>query len=90
MPEDQAMDRLSIYLTLMTGSVLTGGIVIIGFTLGYYTVWVVAIGVIVGFVLSWPISYFISRRIKQNDADWNPQAKPGDYGTIPKSDAPEV
>lgn len=84
------MDRLSIYLTLMTGSVITGAIVIAGFSMGYYTVWTVAIGVIVGFVLSWPVGYLISRRIKRDDENWNPKAKPGDYGAVPKPDAPEV
>ena len=30
------MDRLSIYLTLMTGAVITGTLVIVLLTLGYY------------------------------------------------------
>ena len=83
------MDRLSIYLTLMTGAVLTGGLVIVAFTLNWYT-WPVIIGAaVLGFGLSWPVAYMISRRIKRQDGDWDETAK-DDAGLIPKPGAPEV
>lgn len=61
------MDRLSLFLSLMTGAVLTGGFVIVAFTAGYYGWISVAISAVVGFSLAWPAAYAISRRIKRRD-----------------------
>lgn len=83
------MDRLSILLTLMTGAVLTGGLAIAAFTLGYYS-WPVIIGVAaIGFALSWPVAYVISRRIKRRDEDWD-DSKAKKTGVVPDPGAPEV
>lgn len=84
------MDRLSLYISLLTGSVLTGGLVIAALSLGYYTWVAIAIAAVIGFVLAWPLAYVISQRIKKQDPEWNPKAEPGDYGSIPPRDAPEV
>ena len=84
------MDRLSLYLTLLSGSFITGAIVIAGFSLRYYSVWTVAIGAVAGFLLAWPTSYMISQRIKRQDPEWSPEADPRDQGVIPRPDAPEV
>lgn len=65
------MDRLSIILTLMTGAVLTGSLVIVAFTLGYYG-WPVILGAAaLGYLLSWPAAYWISRKVKREDANWD-------------------
>jgi len=65
------MDRLSVFLTFMTGPVLVGGLVITVLSLGYFT-WPAIIGaVVIGFVLSWPVAYLISRMIKRDDPDWD-------------------
>lgn len=82
------MDRLSILLTLMTGSVLTGVLVIAFFSVGWYA-WPPVVGAaIVGVVLAWPVGYVISRRIKQRDPDWSPRrTRPG---LVPKPGAPEL
>ena len=84
------MDRLSLYISLLTGAVLTGGLVTLVLSLGYYTWVAIAVSVVVGFALAWPAAYLISRRIKRQDPTWEPPAKPGDYGKIPPKDAPEV
>ncbi|MFP4043201.1 MAG: hypothetical protein ACLFTP_01310 [Rhodosalinus sp.] len=84
------MDRLSLYISMLTGSVLTGGLAIAAFSLGYYNWIAVAISAVIGFVLAWPVAYVISQRIKKQDPEWDPEAEPGDYGYIPPRDAPEV
>lgn len=65
------MDRLSIFLTMMTGSVLVGGLVIISFSLGYYGWPYIAAAAVIGLILTWPAAYWISRRIKKRDPGWN-------------------
>ncbi|REC58679.1 hypothetical protein DRV84_00115 [Rhodosalinus sediminis] len=84
------MDRLSLIISIFTGSVLTGGIAIAAFSLGYYTWVAVAVAAVVGFTLAWPAAYLISQRIKKDDPEWEPDAEPGDYGYVPPRDAPEV
>jgi len=84
------MDRLSLYITLLSGSFITGAIVIAGLSLGYYTVWTIVIGAVAGFLLAWPTSYMISQRIKHEDPEWSPEADPEDQDVIPKRNAPEV
>lgn len=83
------MDRLSILLTLMTGSVLTGGLVISAFSIGIYAWWVIISAAVAGFVLSWPTAYFISRRIKRQDSDWD-DARAETAGYVPRPRAREV
>lgn len=65
------MDRLSIVLTLVTGPVLVGGLVIAVLSLGYYGWIPIGAAVVVGMFLTWPVSYVISRWIKRDDPDWN-------------------
>jgi hypothetical protein len=83
------MDRLSIYLTFATGPVLTGAFIITFFTFGLYA-WGVALGVAAGLVLSWPAAWYISRRIKRADPNFD-HTRAEDYATpLPRRDAPEV
>ncbi|WP_299794365.1 hypothetical protein [uncultured Marivita sp.] len=83
------MDRLSIYLTMMTGAVLTGSLVIVAFTFGYYG-WVpILTAVAIGYVMSWPVAYVISRRIKRNDVSWDHTRKDR-TDAIPRVNEPEV
>lgn len=83
------MDRLSIFLTLMTGAVLTGGLLIGSFTLGYYNWYAILGSAAVGFALSWPSAYLISRQIKRNDPAWD-HRKVENTGTLPDPNGPEV
>lgn len=64
------MDRLSIVLTFMTGSVLVGGLVIAVLALGYYGWLPIAVAAGVGLSLTWPTAYAISRMIKRRDPEW--------------------
>ncbi len=84
------MDRLSIFLTLMTGSVLTGGLVIIAFTFGWYG-WTPILGsAAIGYLLSWPTALLISRRIKRHDPSFDETRIDRVDETIPRPGAPEV
>lgn len=65
------MDRLSIVLTLAVGSVVTGTLIIGVLSMGWYTWPAIAGAAAVGFVLTWPASYGLSRRIKRQDPDWD-------------------
>jgi len=84
------MDRLSMFLTFMTGSVLTGGLVIFAFSLGLFNWTAILICAAIGFILSWPTGYVISRLIKKNDPGFD-HTKVEDVDTpIPKPGSPEV
>lgn len=83
------MDRLSIILTLMTGSVLTGAGIITLFSLGFYTWTAVLIAAGLGFILAWPAGYWVSRRIKRQDGGFD-HTKVEDTGQIPDPSAREV
>lgn len=69
------MDRLSIFLTLPVGAMLIGGLVIAAFAMGFYGWTSLAVTVGIGVILTWPVSYLISRRIKRRDPNWSPPGK---------------
>ncbi|MFW5654107.1 MAG: hypothetical protein ACOCYW_00480 [Roseicyclus sp.] len=83
------MDRLSILLSLMTGAVLTGGLAIVAFSLGFYGWPAILLAAAVGFLASWPVAYAISRRIKRKDPVWD-ERKKDETGVVPTPGAPEV
>lgn len=68
------MDRLSIVLTLVTGSVLVGGLVIAVLSMGYYAWPPILAAIAVGLILTWPAAYAISRLIKRDDPGWRPRS----------------
>ncbi|ABV92558.1 conserved hypothetical protein [Dinoroseobacter shibae DFL 12 = DSM 16493] len=82
------MDRLSIFLTLMSGALITGALVITLFSLGYYSAWGIAISALLGFALAWPSAYLVSRRIKRRDPEWDHRRIERDAALKPS--APEV
>jgi len=84
------MDRLSIFLTLMTGSVLTGCLIIAAFTIGWFNWTAILICAVIGFVLAWPAGYLVSRRIKRNDPAWPDRRIDAVKSPIPNPNAPEV
>lgn len=84
------MDRLSIYLTFMVGSVTTGALVIAVMTLGWYSWLAIGVAAAVGFVIAWPISYAISRRIKRQDKGWDETKVDDVPSVIPDPAAREV
>ncbi|SFS15749.1 hypothetical protein [Yoonia litorea] len=83
------MDRLSIFLTLPIGAVICGAIAIVAMSLGFYNWPVIIGGLIVGYALSWPVSYYVSRRIKRNDNGFD-HRRVEDVGPIPNPNAREV
>jgi hypothetical protein len=84
------MDRLSIYLTLAVGAMLSGGLVILVLSLGWYSWPAIGGAAAIGFLLTWPVSYAISRRIKRQDPDWDESRVRRVDGVIPDPEAPEV
>ena len=84
------MDRLSNFLTLATGPVLVGGLVIIVFSMGLYS-WPWILGAVaVGTVLTWPAAYWISRVIKRRDPDWDETKVERVDGIVPDPKREEV
>ena len=82
------MDRLSIFLTLMTGAVIAGGFLVAAFTLGYYSWPVILVLGAIGFGLAWPTGYLVSRWIKRWDPNFDhTRVKPG---AIPDPNSREV
>jgi len=84
------MDRLSIVLTLIVGSVVTGGFVIAVLAFGWYSWPAIGGAAFLGFLLSWPASYVVSRWIKQRDPAWDATRVNRVRGIIPDPEAPEV
>lgn len=84
------MDRLAFYNALMAGPAIGGTLIIIAFSLGLYGVWPIVAAVVIGALSAYPAGYAVSRHIKREDPNWNPRHKPGDFGTVPPTDAPEV
>ncbi|WP_439156312.1 hypothetical protein [Yoonia sp.] len=84
------MDRLSIVLTFMTGSVLVGSLLIIVLSLGFYGWTPILAAVAVGLLLTWPSAYVISRWIKSADPGWQPKSGATDATDKPDTDFPET
>ena len=84
------MDRLSIFLTLIVGAMVTGSLVIAVLAMGWYSWPAIGGAAAVGFLLSWPASYLISRRIKRQDARWDETKVDRVEGIVPNPAAPEV
>jgi hypothetical protein len=87
---DNQMDRLSIYLTLIIGPILTGGLIIAVMSFGWYSWLAIGAAAALGVALTWPTSYAISRRIKRQDPDWDATKVDRVEGVIPDPAAPEV
>jgi len=81
------MDRLSLYLTLATGPIAVGGLVIAALTLGYYSWPAIGGAAAIGALAAWPLAYAISRRVKRQDPDFDHTRE---AGLVPKPSDPEV
>ena len=84
------MDRLSILLTLMTGSVLVGGFVIAVLSLGYNDWRPITGAIALGLMLTWPKAYAISRWIKLEDPTWRLRSGKPKQKDKSQSDFPET
>lgn len=84
------MDRLSIFLTIIVGAMITGGLVALVLSFGWYSWLAIGGAAALGVALSWPASYAISRRIKRQDPNWDATKVDRVDGVIPDPSAPEV
>lgn len=84
------MDRLSMYLTIVVGALITGTLVTITLILGWYSWPAIGTAAAIGIIITWPASYAISRRIKRKDSDWDETKVDRVDGIIPDPKAPEV
>jgi len=84
------MDRLSIFLTIIVGAMVTGGLVTVVLSLGWYSWPAIGGAAALGVVLTWPASYVISRRIKRQDPNWDATKVDRVEGVIPDPSAPEA
>lgn len=84
------MDRLSIYLTLAVGAMITGALVTTVLVLGWYNWAAIGGAAALGMIVTWPASYAISRRIKRQDPDWDETKADRTKGLLPAPKAPEV
>lgn len=84
------MDRLSIFLTIIVGAMVTGGLVAIVLSLGWYSWTAIGGATALGVALTWPASYAISRRIKRQDPNWDATKVDQVQGVIPDPSAREV
>jgi hypothetical protein len=83
------MDRLSILLTLATGAVITGSLVTLVLSLGWVAWGPILGAVALGWLLAWPAAYWVSRRIKRDDPNFDHTRSPTDK-VIPDPGAREV
>lgn len=84
------MDRLRIYLTLIVGPMISGGLMIAVMSLGWYSWTAIGGAMALGLLLTWPVSHVISRRIKRQDPNWDETKIDRVEGIIPDPSAPEV
>ncbi len=84
------MDRLSIFLTLAVGSVMTGTLIIVVLSMGWYSWPAIGGAAAIGFLHAWPVSYVISRRIKRQDPDWDETRVDKVQSSVPDPSAREV
>jgi hypothetical protein len=84
------MDRPSIFLTLILGSVVTGALIIVVLSIGWYSWPAIGGAAAAGFLLTWPLSFVVSRRNKRQDPHWDDTKIDRVEGVIPDPAALEV
>ena len=84
------MDRLSLFLTMMSATGIAGAFVIGFFSVGWYTWQAIALAAVIGALAGWPVAKLVSRRIKKKDPLFNPPRGAKDDSLIPNPNAPEV
>ncbi|MEQ9241861.1 hypothetical protein [Roseovarius indicus] len=84
------MDRLAIYLAVLIGSCVAGGLLIAAFALDYYSIWAFVVCGVIGLIAAYPAGYWVSRYIKRNDPDFNHRKPRQSDGILPDPKAPEI
>lgn len=84
------MDRLK-YVIYVSGffPLLAGGLVTLVLALGFYSVEVILLAAGVGVVLAFPASYFVSRKIKREDPNFD-HSDPPQHWLMPDANAKEA
>lgn len=69
-PKDKAthMFRLSLILHLFIGSTIAGSAMIVALVSGYDTLYPVALSALVGFFISFPVSYLVAKKLYELEA----------------------
>jgi NAD/NADP transhydrogenase alpha subunit len=63
--------RLRHVVYLMTNAVIVGGLIILVVALGLVGYAAIFGAIVLGFLLAWPISILVAKRIKAEDPAWN-------------------
>ncbi|WP_167645111.1 hypothetical protein [Mameliella alba] len=81
------MDRLALYLTLMSGSGIAGTLLIVFFAVNWYSWTAIAVAAGIGLVTAWPTARMVSKYIKDNDPLFH-RREP--KGILPDPSGPEL
>ncbi len=84
------MDRLALYLSLLSWTSISGVLIIALLSFGIYNFWWIVGAAVVALLLAWPSAFIVSRRIKAGDPEWNTRGNRKNAGLFPKPGAPEV
>jgi peptidoglycan/LPS O-acetylase OafA/YrhL len=69
------MDRLALFVTWLGAIAIAGTLIIVSFTLGYYSVWAIAICIVAAAVIAYPSGKLVSNMIKRWDPAWDSRRK---------------
>ncbi|WP_300443572.1 hypothetical protein [uncultured Mameliella sp.] len=81
------MDRLALYIAMMSGSGIAGTLLIIFFAFNWYSWTAIAVAGVVGLVTAWPTGRLISIYIKDRDPLFH-RREP--KGILPDPSGPEL
>lgn len=86
------MDRLSLYLAMLSWAAISGTLLIASMSLGWYNWLAIGGAALIGLVFAWPSAWVVSRHIKRNDATWQRRRpRPAEEPTVPLNPkGPEV
>lgn len=65
------MDRLALYITWIGAIAIAGTLMVVSFTLGYYSIWAIAICVIAAVIIAYPSGKLVATMIKRWDPAWD-------------------
>ncbi len=65
------MDRLAHYITWLGAIAIAGTLIVVSFSLGYYSVWAIVGCVVAAIVIAYPSGKLVSNMIKRWDPAWD-------------------
>ncbi|MFP7569830.1 hypothetical protein [Marivita sp. S2033] len=81
------MNRLSVILTLLSGALISGALVVAAFSMGYDSWWVLGGVALIGWLMAWPSALIVARRIKERGPEWSTHTKSGHKRSVYKPDS---